>query len=110
MHACSILRAHAAIRRKLHDRCPAAASAEMAAANAGRVPHVRRLWLGHEHRRLVEPFCGGLAVALGLMPRRALLNDVNAHLINSTGISNVASSSACRWRTTARRTTRTARF
>ncbi|HWQ00066.1 MAG TPA: Dam family site-specific DNA-(adenine-N6)-methyltransferase, partial [Vicinamibacterales bacterium] len=36
----------------------------------------------HAHRRLVEPFCGGLAVALGLMPRRALLNDVNPHLIN----------------------------
>jgi DNA adenine methylase len=46
------------------------------------VPHVRRLWRGHEERRLVEPFCGGLAVALGLTPRRALLNDVNPHLIN----------------------------
>jgi DNA adenine methylase len=45
------------------------------------VPHVRRLWKGHERRRLVEPFCGGLAVALGLQPRRALLNDVNPHLI-----------------------------
>jgi DNA adenine methylase len=30
----------------------------------------------------VEPFCGGLAVALGLKPRAALLNDVNPHLIN----------------------------
>ena len=45
------------------------------------VPHVRRIWRGNEHRRLVEPFCGGLAVALGLQPRRALLNDVNPHLI-----------------------------
>jgi DNA adenine methylase len=45
------------------------------------VPHVRRLWQGHERRRLVEPFCGGLAVALGLLPRRALLNDVNPHLV-----------------------------
>jgi DNA adenine methylase len=31
---------------------------------------------------LVEPFCGGLAVALGLRPDRAILNDVNEHLIN----------------------------
>jgi DNA adenine methylase len=29
----------------------------------------------------VEPFCGGLAVTLGLAPRRALLNDANPHLI-----------------------------
>jgi DNA adenine methylase len=30
----------------------------------------------------VEPFCGGLAVALGLRPEGALLNDANPHLIN----------------------------
>jgi DNA adenine methylase len=30
----------------------------------------------------VEPFCGGLAVTLGLNPERALLNDVNPHLVN----------------------------
>jgi len=30
----------------------------------------------------VEPFCGGLAVALGLLPENALLNDINPHLIN----------------------------
>lgn len=46
------------------------------------VPHLRTYWLRHRHRRLVEPFCGGLAVALGLMPERALLNDVSPHLIN----------------------------
>jgi DNA adenine methylase len=46
------------------------------------VPRIARLWAPHRHRRLVEPFCGGLAVALGLAPARALLNDVNAHLIN----------------------------
>ena len=45
------------------------------------VPHLRYLWAGHEHRRLVEPFCGGLAVTLGLLPQRALLNDSNPHLI-----------------------------
>jgi DNA adenine methylase len=46
------------------------------------VPHLRKLWQGHRHRRLVEPFCGGLAVTLGLMPERALLNDINPHAIN----------------------------
>jgi len=45
------------------------------------VPHVRPLWRGHEQARLVEPFCGGSAIAFGLQPRRALLNDVNPHLI-----------------------------
>jgi DNA adenine methylase len=45
------------------------------------VPHLRALWQPHGHRRLVEPFCGGLAVALGLRPERALLNDANPHLI-----------------------------
>jgi DNA adenine methylase len=46
------------------------------------VPILRDLWTPHRDRRLVEPFCGGLAVALGLNPARALLNDVNPHLIN----------------------------
>ena len=45
------------------------------------VPHLRPIWAAHAHRRLVEPFCGGLAVALGLAPDRALLNDLNPHLI-----------------------------
>jgi DNA adenine methylase len=46
------------------------------------VPHLLPLWEPHCHRRLVEPFCGGLAVTLGLMPRKALLNDVNPHVVN----------------------------
>lgn len=46
------------------------------------VPHLRPLWRPHAPRRLVEPFCGGLAVTLGLTPSRALLNDTNPHLIN----------------------------
>jgi DNA adenine methylase len=45
-------------------------------------PHLRPLWDPHQDRRLVEPFCGGLAVALGLRPGRALLNDINPHLIS----------------------------
>ena len=46
------------------------------------VPHVEPLWRRHQERRYVEPFCGGLAVALGLRPRQAVLNDLNPHLIN----------------------------
>jgi DNA adenine methylase len=46
------------------------------------VPHLRPLWEPRARCRLVEPFCGGLAVALGLLPERALLNDANPHLIN----------------------------
>ena len=46
------------------------------------VPYLQPLWARHAHRRLVEPFCGGLAVALGLLPQRALLNDINPRLIN----------------------------
>jgi DNA adenine methylase len=46
------------------------------------VQHVLPYWLSAGDRRLVEPFAGGLAVTLGLMPKRALLNDINPHLIN----------------------------
>ena len=46
------------------------------------VPHVLRRWEPHRDRRLVEPFCGGLAIALGLRPKGALLNDINPHLVN----------------------------
>jgi DNA adenine methylase len=46
------------------------------------LPHILPLWHKHRHRRYVEPFCGGLALPLGLRPRTALLNDINEHLIN----------------------------
>lgn len=46
------------------------------------VPLLQPLWARHRHRRLVEPFCGGLAVPLGLRPERAWLNDLNPHLVN----------------------------
>lgn len=46
------------------------------------VPHLEHLWRPHASRRLVEPFAGGLAVALGLMPKQAILNDINPHLVS----------------------------
>lgn len=46
------------------------------------VPRLKPLWEPYLHRRLVEPLCGGLAVTLGLMPAKALLNDISVHLIN----------------------------
>jgi DNA adenine methylase len=46
------------------------------------VPYLQNLWQYHRHRRLVEPFVGGLAVSLGLRPQEVLLNDANPHLIN----------------------------
>ena len=46
------------------------------------VPHLRPLWESFQARRYVEPFCGGLALPLAFMPRHALLNDTNPHLIN----------------------------
>ncbi len=46
------------------------------------VPHLRPLWKPYSRCRLVEPFCGGVAVALGLTPSHALLNDANPHLVN----------------------------
>lgn len=46
------------------------------------VPHLEPLWEPYRQRRLIEPFCGGMAVTLGLMPNYAHLNDINAHLIS----------------------------
>lgn len=46
------------------------------------VPRLAALWSQHSHRRLVEPFCGGLSVSLGLRPVEALVNDINPHLMS----------------------------
>jgi DNA adenine methylase len=46
------------------------------------VSHLKPIWEQNSQRRYVEPFCGGLAVVLGLQPQQALLNDINPHLIN----------------------------
>lgn len=46
------------------------------------VPYLEPIWKAHQWRRLVEPFSGGLAIALSMMPSRAILNDINPHSIN----------------------------
>ncbi len=46
------------------------------------VPLLRKTYARYRDCRLVEPLAGGLAVALGLRPQRALLNDLNPHNIN----------------------------
>lgn len=46
------------------------------------INRLQYIWRTPNWRRLVEPFCGGLAVSLGLRPSQALLNDINPHLIN----------------------------
>jgi DNA adenine methylase len=66
-----------AVRRR-----PVAPPLKWAGGKRWQLEHLRPHWARHSHRRLVEPFCGGLAVTAGLIPERALLNDVNPHLIN----------------------------
>lgn len=46
------------------------------------LPILQQIWLPYQDSKLVEPFTGGMAVALGLNPNAALLNDANEHLIN----------------------------
>ena len=46
------------------------------------IPKLEKIWKKHREKRLVEPFCGGLSVALGLQAEKALLNDVNFAVIN----------------------------
>jgi DNA adenine methylase len=60
---------------------PLAPPLKWAGGKRWQVPILEPIWRPHARRRLVEPFCGGLAVALGLQPAQALLNDLNPHVI-----------------------------
>ena len=77
-----------AVTRAMEDRDSSSASRpsrpplKWAGGKRWLVPHIELLWRGHQQRRYLELFCGGLAVALGLQPERAVLNDLNPHLIN----------------------------
>lgn len=64
------------------DNAPRRPPLKWAGGKRWLAPRLREWYQPFRRRRLVEPFCGGLAIALALQPRRALLNDVNAHLIN----------------------------
>src|SRR5579872_6751516 len=66
----------------VQERVPLRPPLKWAGGKRWQLRHLRPIWTAHEPRRLVEPFCGGLSVALGLCPRRALLNDANPHLVN----------------------------
>jgi DNA adenine methylase len=46
------------------------------------LPYLLPYWEKEKHRRLIEPFCGGIAVSLGFLPKIAVLNDINPSLIN----------------------------
>jgi DNA adenine methylase len=45
-------------------------------------PYLKTVWKRHPESKLVEPLCGGMAVSLALLPGKALLNDINCHLLN----------------------------
>ena len=69
-------------RRKSQEPDQLAPPLKWAGGKRWQLPHLKTFWEREGHRRLVEPFCGGLAVTLGLTPERALLNDINPHLLN----------------------------
>jgi DNA adenine methylase len=70
-------------RTALHNLtgAPLAPPLKWAGGKRWLIPHLRPMWQPHQHRRLVEPFAGGLAVSLSLQPARALINDINPHVI-----------------------------
>lgn len=45
-------------------------------------PTIQNVWNIKKYDRIVEPFCGGMAISLGIEPVNALVNDVNPYLIN----------------------------
>jgi len=71
------------IREKVHHQAEAVRPPlKWAGGKRWQVKFLREYWNRDTSPRLVEPFCGGLAVTLGLRPERALLNDINPHVVN----------------------------
>jgi DNA adenine methylase len=77
-----ISRPHPAVRPRSGNKPAVRPPLKWAGGKRWQVPHLLPLWQSHRDRRLVEPFCGGLAVTMGLHPDQALLNDINPHLIS----------------------------
>lgn len=72
----------AAVAESLESRSAPKPPLKWAGGKRWLVPQLARLFSPHRYRRLVEPLCGGLAISLGLVPDRALINDINPHAIN----------------------------
>ena len=70
------------IQNKLNIPAQAPPPLKWAGGKRWFLPHIRPYWEKYSHFRLTELFCGGLAVALGLNPKKALLNDINQPLIH----------------------------
>lgn len=46
------------------------------------IPELMRFWNPEKYSMYIEPFAGGLAYALNICPKCAIINDINPHLIN----------------------------
>lgn len=46
------------------------------------VEYVEPIWSKHSHRRMIEPFAGGLAISFSFNCNKVLANDINKNLIN----------------------------
>jgi DNA adenine methylase len=66
----------------MNSAFPTAPIVKWAGGKRWLLTHLSTIDLTFQNRRLVEPFCGGLAVSLGLGMQHAHLNDANPHLIN----------------------------
>lgn len=82
MHSLTSVKTITPLSPAVHVVEPLRPPLKWAGGKRWQLPYLRILWQQHSHRRLVEPFAGGLAVTLGLRPTLAVLNDINPHVIN----------------------------
>ena len=66
----------------ISQRAPLAPPLKWVGGKRWLLPYIESLIAPHRHRRVVEPFAGGIAITLAFQPDHALVNDVNPHLIN----------------------------